>query len=151
MGTLVVAFVGCLLSAFVPIPPAEPLLVGLGLRVDQPFLLAGLALAGAAGQMCGKTVFYLLGCGALRLVRLRVLAAKRPRPERFAAKIWRWVEGHPRAHASVLLLSALTGVPPLTASSLMAGSLNMRWLIFFLCGLAGRWLRFCALLALLIG
>lgn len=139
------ALLGCLVSAFAPIPPAEPLLLGLSLRWDGPDLV--LAVLGAIGQMAGKMVFFLAGAGVVssRLTR----RSGRPRG-RWAARMERvqgWCERRWYGPVLVVGVSAVVGLPPFAVVCVLAGTLRMRWWVFLSLGLVGRSIRFAAVLA----
>ncbi|MCH7229574.1 hypothetical protein L0U85_01660 [Glycomyces sp. L485] len=58
-----------LVSAFLPVTPVEPYLIGLAATTGHGPV--GLGIAAALGQTAGKTVFFLGTRGALRSTRLR--------------------------------------------------------------------------------
>ena len=45
-----------------------------------------------------------------------------------------------------MFLSAASGFPPFAILAVLAGQLRMSLAVFFVLGLAGRWLRFAAVL-----
>lgn len=138
-------FLYCLLSAFVPVANAEVYLVGVAVTTDTPLVL--LALAAAAGQMLGKMAFYLLGRGVIDVSRLRRRAAATSRWSERMARVREWCGRHPWEPSAVTVVSAVVGLPPFAVVSVLAGSLRMRWWLFAVCGLAGRLVRFLAVLA----
>lgn len=136
----------CVLSALVPVFNTELYLVGLA--VAQPQLPWGwLALTAAVGQMIGKVVFYYAGRGALVLpARLR-REPDRQRAGRWTRQLRRFQETaqrRPRWMAGLLLASALTGLPPFAAVSVLAGMGRVRLVTFLVIGLIGRFARFVA-------
>ena len=137
-------FLYCLLSAFVPVVNAEIYLVGVAVASDAPASM--LALAAAAGQMLGKMVFYLLGRGVLDVSRLRRKSRTSGAWTARMARVQLWCGRHPWGPAAVTLVSATAGLPPFAVVSVLAGTLRMRWWLFAVCGFAGRFARFLAVL-----
>lgn len=137
-------FLFCLLSAVVPVANAEVYLVGVAVTTDHPAAL--LALAAAAGQMLGKMAFYLLGRGAIDVSRLRRHSRARGRWTARMVAAAEWCNLHPWGPSALTLVSAAVGLPPFAVVSVLAGSLRMRWWLFALCGLVGRYARFLAVL-----
>jgi membrane protein YqaA with SNARE-associated domain len=146
---MVLTFGYCVLSALVPAFNTEFYLVGLA--AEQPQLPLGwLALTAAIGQMTGKLVFYYVGRGVLVLpTRLR----REPdwQPGGRWARQWHWLQEmsqrRPMWMAGVLLASALTGLPPFVAVSVLAGVARVRLVTFLVTGLIGRFARFAAIIA----
>lgn len=128
------AFSGAVVSSLVPFVNAEILL--LGLAVSSPAAAPLLAVVMAAGQMAGKSVLF-LGGGRLT-------------PSRFDAQLTRWrLDGRTRrVRAPLIGISALTGLPPFYLVSVAAPALGVSFRTFLALGLAGRLLRFGALVAL---
>jgi membrane protein YqaA with SNARE-associated domain len=146
VGRVVVAatYLWCLLSALVPVVNAEVYLLGVSVASSAPPWL--LALAAAAGQVTGKIVFYLVGLGVLdlRRVRRRGTAAGRWTERLTAAQ--RWADRHRWGPAGLCGVSAVTGLPPFAVVSLLAGTLRVRWWLFVLTAMAGRYVRFLLVL-----
>lgn len=160
---LAVAFV----SALVPVVNLEIYLGGVVL-LGQPrsaWELVAMAGIAAAGQLAGKAFFYLGGRGVLTATRWHRVAptgvpdgsgsARRTRvaarKTRIAARLSRWeerVRKRPRLSAVLVGTSACLGVPPFALVSVVAGTLRVGLPVFLLAGLAGRWARFAAVLAL---
>lgn len=148
---LAVAFV----SALVPVVNLEVYLGGIALlgASQSWWEVAGLAGVAAVGQLAGKTLFYLAGRGVLTLPR-RLRAAgstERSRQRRIAARMARWqglVERRRWLSGALVGTSASVGLPPFALVSVAAGSLRVPLPVFVLAGLAGRWARFAAVLAL---
>jgi membrane protein YqaA with SNARE-associated domain len=104
-----------------------------------------LSLVAAAGQMLGKVVWYYLGASALSWGWVR----KRVEQPKNAARLELWrsrTHERPVVAGSLVLLSAFSGVPPFAVLSVLAGQLRMSLTLFLALGLAGRWLRFAAVL-----
>jgi membrane protein YqaA with SNARE-associated domain len=133
----------------VPVFNTELYLVGLA--TARPQLHWGwLGLTAAVGHMIGKLVFYYAGQGAL------VLPARlRREPDRQRAGRWRpqlhrfqeTLQRRPMWMVGALLVSALTGLPPFGAMSLLAGLVRVRLGTFLVIGLVGRFVRFAAVAA----
>ncbi len=140
LGVLGVAFA----SALVPLINIEAYL---GVRgsvsaVDNVWLLG---FAAGLGQMVGKVVWYYLGASSLhwRWVRKRI---ETPKAE---ARLEKWrtrTHERPVLTGALVFLSAASGFPPFAIVAVLAGQLRMSLTMFFVLGLAGRWLRFTAVL-----
>lgn len=137
---LAIAFV----SALVPVVNIEAYL---GLRaavaeVDDVWLLG---LVASAGQMVGKIIWYYIGASSLEWAWVRRRVDKPKAQQRLAT--WRARTGErPMVAGALVFGSALTGFPPFAIVSVLAGQLQMRLPLFVVLGLAGRWLRFAAVL-----
>ena len=131
-------------SALVPLINIEAYL---GVRgsvsaVDNVWLLG---FAAGLGQMVGKVVWYYLGASSLhwRWVRKRI---ETPKAE---ARLEKWrtrTHERPVLTGALVFLSAASGFPPFAIVAVLAGQLRMSLTMFFVLGLAGRWLRFTAVL-----
>ena len=65
------------------------------------------------------------------------------------ARLEKWrVRTHERpvVTGGLVFLSAFSGFPPFAIVAVLAGQLRMQLALFFTLGLAGRWLRFAAVL-----
>jgi uncharacterized membrane protein YdjX (TVP38/TMEM64 family) len=158
-----------LLSAFFPITPVEPYLVGLAAATG--YGPVGLGIAAAVGQTIGKTVIFLGARGLLRSERVRRLAAiaaghgerdgevtEPDPPAGFRGRL-RGLAGPTRAAAArltallerpaltvpILFLSATTGLPPLLATSVCVAGTRVSVPLFAGVCLLGRSVRFIAL------
>lgn len=159
-----------LLSAFLPVTPVEPYLIGVAAATG--YGAVGLGVAAAVGQTAGKTVIFLGARGALRSAKLRewVERVEKRRAERKARRIVggradgpvrRWFRGlgrpvgaagrrltellaRPALTLPILFLSSLTGLPPLFATSVYIASTRIRTTLFVLVCFAGRAGRFIA-------
>lgn len=140
----VTTFGFCLLSAFFPPANAEGYLLIAAARTDTPLVL--LALAAATGQVLGKMAFYLVGYGVVKTPWLQRRAAKRGRFVRWMERLSVWCADHPWGAVGVVALSAGVGMPPIAATSVLAGSLRMPWWLFGLTAWAGRFARFLLVL-----
>lgn len=105
-----------------------------------------LAPAAALGQMAGKLVWYQVGASSLnwRWVRRKI-----EKPRAMARlELWRArTHERPVLAGALVLVSAVLGLPPFAVLAVVAGQLRMSLPIFLVLGLAGRWLRFAAVLA----
>ena len=144
------AFAVAALSAFVPVTPVEPYLVALAAG-GQPTVAVG--IAAAAGQTAGKLVIFLATRATLRSGTVRGWAARWgarfSRRSRSPAKPGRLrrltaLLDRPSLVVPTVLLSAVTGVPPLLAVSVHAARTRVSAPVFALCCLAGRAIRFVA-------
>jgi len=133
-GIFFVALSGALVSSLVPLVNAELLLLGLALATPAAAPL--LVVVMAAGQMVGKSALFLTG-GRLTRSALEGRLAR-----------WRLDGRTGRAGAPLIGLSAFAGLPPFYLVSVAAPALGVRFRTFLVVGLAGRVLRFGALVAL---
>ena len=111
----------------------------------EAYLIAVAALAHAlpvpmvgtvtAGQMAAKLILYLTGAGALNLKFVR-----REKMAKAAAAF----EKHRTHSMGVVGISALFGLPPFYAVSLLAGALRLPLVQFMIVGTVGRVIRFGA-------
>jgi membrane protein YqaA with SNARE-associated domain len=176
-----------LVSAFFPVTPVEPYLVGLAAATNYSPIALG--LAAALGQTIGKTTLFLGVRGALHSDRLRgwVDAAERRRERRRASRCGQFGEGEtgatesgapagtrtatkvrerlraplapvvavarkllalldkPALAAPILLLSAVTGMPPLMATSICAAGTKINLPVFVTRCFVVRSIRFIAI------
>ncbi|GAA1664768.1 hypothetical protein GCM10009830_07890 [Glycomyces endophyticus] len=159
-------FATALLSAFVPVTPIEPYLIGLAAVTG--YGPVGLGLTAAVGQTIGKTVIFLGARGVFRSERVkrwlgavaehrqRRRAAGEPRPasplrqrigrlgtplRAAAAKLTALLE-RPALTLPILLLSAFLGLPPLLATSIYIAGTPMRTPVFAAVCFVGRAARF---------
>lgn len=128
------ALSGALVSSLVPFVNAELLLIGLSLAAPAAAPL--LVVVMAAGQMVGKSALFLTG-GRLTRSALEGRLAR-----------WRLLGRSGRAGAPLIGTSALLGLPPFYLVSVAVPALGVRFRTFLVVGLAGRLLRFGALVAL---
>jgi membrane protein YqaA with SNARE-associated domain len=146
-----VSFALAFAFAVVPVGNIELFLVGLvTYRPDLPWLALGAVVS--TGQVCGKLVHYYIARDAARLlglVRRYVAAAPSHRPaghrSRFTSAMTHTVErarAHPRWWLTTFATSALFGLPPFAAMTIVAGIVRMRITVFMTIGLAGRFIRY---------
>ena len=143
IAVLAAAAVG-LLSAFLPFTPVEPYLIAAVATTGAAPVALG--LAAAAGQTAGKVLIFLGARGAIRSPWLqRRLSRRTPKSRgRLGTLLARLVAmlDRPRQATGVLLVSAVTGFPPLLAVSVYLGRTAMRPLTFAVTCLLGRAIRF---------
>ncbi|MEP7088633.1 MAG: VTT domain-containing protein [Nocardioidaceae bacterium] len=132
------------LSALVPLVNIEVILAARGATADAGGLWT-LAFAAALGQMGGKVVWYYLGANALSWGWVR----KKVETPKALARLEKWrtrTQRRPVVTSVLVLASAASGFPPFAIVAVLAGQLRMRLVLFFVLGLAGRWVRFAAVL-----
>ena len=135
-------------SALVPLLNAEAYAV-VAAGPATPWVGLGLAAALAVGQTAGKLVLFEAGrrgSGHL-LGRLRGRLTERRRRARRpggASRVSAWLTGRISGAATVLS-AAVTGLPPLAVVSVAAGAAGQRRTTFACWCLAGRVVRFAAL------
>jgi membrane protein YqaA with SNARE-associated domain len=131
-------------SALVPLVNIEAYL---GVRgsvggIDNVWVLG---LAAGFGQMVGKVVWYYLGASSLHWGWVR----RRMETPKAQARLETWrlrTHERPVLAGALVFGSAFSGFPPFAILSVLAGQLRMQLALFFGLGLAGRWLRFTAVL-----
>jgi membrane protein YqaA with SNARE-associated domain len=138
-------FVLAVVSAFVPLVSIELALIGAAATGTSGRLLVAQVLVAAAGQMVGKSCFFLGG----RTAFVRLGSRKKPRRSRSVQWLERLVAraaGQRTAAAVTVLVSAVTGLPPFALVSALAGAWQLRLPSLFVLGLAGRSARFAGIL-----
>ncbi|MDT7788927.1 MAG: hypothetical protein QOF58_7346 [Pseudonocardiales bacterium] len=102
-----------------------------------------LAFIGSFGQNIGKLVWYYVCLGALDVPWLK-RRMDTPRRQASYAK-WRdFIQGRPFMSGLLTFVSAAVGFPPFFAMAMVAGTLRMNVVVFFVAGLLGRTLFFWA-------
>jgi membrane protein YqaA with SNARE-associated domain len=135
-----------LASAMVPLVNAEAFAVVAGARGGH----AGVTVLGLAlGQTGGKLLLFesarrATGGLAGRVARRSRSGRDTARTARWAARIRRWLSRR-RTGLPTVLVSAITGIPPLAAVSLAAGTAGLRRREFAAMCLLGRLIRFTIL------
>jgi membrane protein YqaA with SNARE-associated domain len=137
---LVLAFT----SALVPVVNIEAYLA-VRSAVTEVDAVWALALVAAAGQMVGKLIWYQIGASSLGWGWVR---RKIEKPKVAASlELWRTrTHQRPVLTGSLVLVSAVVGLPPFAILSVVAGQLRMSLTLFICLGLVGRWLRFVGLM-----
>jgi membrane protein YqaA with SNARE-associated domain len=127
-----------IISAVLPFTPVEPYLVAVtAAGHGQPIALG---LAAAVGQTAGKLTLFLASRGAVRVAWLR----RKLDSVRRAGRHRRPPPDRPWPSAALLAVSAVTGLPPLLASTVYFGTTRMRPAVFTAVCLVGRAIRFIA-------
>lgn len=137
-------FAVCLVSALFPVVNAEAFL-GASAAVGTGPAVWPIAAVAAAGQTCGKVVFFQLGKGSLRWRWVR----RKTESTRWQARLQVWqrrARDNPWATTGVVGGSAVLGLPPLAVTSVIAGQLRASLLWFTVAVFTGRTLRFAAVL-----
>jgi membrane protein YqaA with SNARE-associated domain len=140
-GVFALAFV----SAFVPLVSIELALVAAVATGTSGRMLVAQVLLASAGQMAGKSCFFLGGRNAFA----RWTKRKKPRRSGGSQRLGRLVAraARQRAAAAVtVFVSAVTGLPPFAIVSALAGAWRLRLSSFLVLGLAGRSARFAGVL-----
>jgi membrane protein YqaA with SNARE-associated domain len=140
LGVLGVAFA----SALVPLVNIEAYL-GVRGSVGGIGNVWVLGLAAGFGQMVGKVVWYYLGASSLHWGWVR----RRMETPKAQARLETWrtrTHERPVVAGALVFVSAFSGFPPFAILAVLAGQLRMQLALFFGLGLAGRWLRFTAVL-----
>lgn len=135
--TVLVTFAVCVASAIIPVVNAELYLIAAS-ALATPGVAWMLVIAGALGQMVGKSLMYYAGVGALQLPSERL--------QRMVAQVRERYQGTGATGSTlgtgVILLSATVGLPPFYVVSIACGLLRIPFLQFFVLGLLGRLVRF---------
>jgi membrane protein YqaA with SNARE-associated domain len=147
IGLVTTAFGVSLASALFPLISVEVFVIGVALKGSTlPWWL--LAVVIAVGQMGGKLLHYYSAQGVIRLPKF--LRPKQNRTGRAAALLDRFrmsCHHRPLWTNGVLLLSAMTSLPPFLATSVVAGWARIPLRTFLIAGFIGRFARFSALAA----
>jgi membrane protein YqaA with SNARE-associated domain len=147
-------------SAFLPLLPVEPYVVGAA-AINRETALP-VALAAGIGQTIGKTLIFLAARGSLRSKRLhdwveRRRAAQQAKqeasqdPPRRFDRLVRWLKAptallkRESVAVPVILLSAVVGIPPLLLTTFYVAAANTRLAVFVGSCLVGRCARFMVL------
>lgn len=138
MTVLAAALVG-LVSAFVPVTPAEPYLIAAAASGHGHPVVLG--IAAALGQTTGKLGIFLVSRGAVRSAWLQRKIADR-RVGRHRRRLT--LPDRPWPSAAILGASATFGFPPLLAMTVLLGGTRMRPSVFTAICLTGRAARFVA-------
>ncbi|QFU92337.1 hypothetical protein [Amycolatopsis sp. YIM 10] len=148
-------------SAIVPLISVEVFVIGLASTEPGVHWLA-IGAAVAIGQVAGKLIYYLAAKGSIklpkflhdRLHRERPMTPRRARWELRTKRVRAWLEGlrerchrHPAWMTGTYGVSAVVGLPPFMATTVLAGLVRMPMSLFLGAGLAGRFARFSLLAA----
>ncbi|RLV49665.1 hypothetical protein D9V37_07030 [Nocardioides mangrovicus] len=143
MKLLLVTLVYAALSSVVPVFNMEAYIVVAYAKSDHAAL--EMALVGSLGQNLGKLAWYYVCRQSLDLpwFQRRLQTPKRQ------AQLARWgaiAQENQLMTGLLTFISALVGVPPFFAMAMIAGSLRINVLVFFVTGFLGRTLFFWAIL-----
>ena len=125
-------------SALLPLLNLEIYLGALPSAHSQAFALA---VAAGAGQTLGKVVWYYAGVHSMKIPWL----ARKMEAEKWRESYQRWhdrIVGRPFLAGTIVFASAISGFPPLAVVAVLAGSLEMPFLLFVGTTLLGRIGRF---------
>jgi membrane protein YqaA with SNARE-associated domain len=129
-------------SAVIPIFNMEAYISVLYASTQKDSALV-VAFIGSFGQNIGKLVWYYVCLGAVDVPWLR----RRMETPKRQASFDRWrdfVQGRPVMSGLLTFVSAAAGFPPFFAMAMVAGTLRMNVVVFFVSGLLGRTLFFWA-------
>jgi membrane protein YqaA with SNARE-associated domain len=129
-------------SAIIPIFNMEAYISVVYASTDN-YPALGLAFVGSLGQNIGKLAWYFAARGALDIPWLK---RQMSTPKR-QAQYDRWsefIQGRPLMSGLLTFVSAAIGFPPFFAMAMVAGTLRMNVVVFFVSGLLGRTLFFWA-------
>jgi membrane protein YqaA with SNARE-associated domain len=143
-------------SAVVPLISIEVFVIALITREPGlPCLALGAVVALA--QIAGKLLFYLAARGSLRLPSFmhrkpRPLTERRLRWQQRTKRARAWLDRltekchrHPHWMTCTYGVSAVVGLPPFMATTVLAGLAKMPMVTFLTAGFVGRWIRFTLL------
>ena len=143
MKLLLLTFGFGVISAIIPIFNMEAYISVVYASTDHrvPLLIA---FIGSLGQNIGKLVWYYVSRGALRHP-LAQAAAGHPQAAGAASSGGAATsQGRPVMSGLLTFVSAAIGFPPFFAMAMVAGTLRMNVVVFFVAGLLGRTLFFWA-------
>lgn len=166
MALLCACFGIALGSALFPAVSIELVVIGAASQAVavSPFAIGA---AAATGQLLGKLVYFLAARGDLRLPRWLPAPQRGPAPQRrqlprrpaarwhrlrrWIVVRWRWLRLHCHRHpwwvASATAASSVAGIPPIMATTVLAGLAGLPVAGFVLACLPGRFARFTLLAA----
>jgi len=127
-------------SGVLPASPVEPMIVGMAALMPRWMLLPTAALV-TLSAMIAKLLVYAGGTQAQRMIPPRI----RSRVDALAAQLR--ARG-PNVRRSVIVISALTGVPSFYVVTVLCGTLRMPVREWFIAGTVGRAIRITALVFL---
>ncbi len=147
-------------SALVPFVNVELFVVGFAMqRPDISWAL--LAAVVAVGHVTGKLVYFYAARGSIHLPAFlrrkrqpKVMTDRRLRWQLRTKRVRAWIawtrekcEAHPRWMFGTYSLSAVAGLPPFMAMTVLAGLVRMKVAAFLSAGIIGRFIRFSLLAA----
>ncbi|ROR91637.1 hypothetical protein [Nocardioides aurantiacus] len=142
MKLLLLTFGFGIISSSIPVFNMEAYIsVAYATNDDRNALL--LAAVASLGQNIGKLAWYYGSRSAIGVPFMR----KRMQSPKRQAQLARWqrtVEGRPVVSGALNFVSAAAGFPPFFVMAVLAGTLRMNVVVFFVTGLVGRTLFFWA-------
>lgn len=147
-------------TAIVPFVSVELFVIGFALqRPDISWAL--IAAVVAVGHVGGKLFYYYAARGAFHLPRVlrrrprpKVMTDRRLRRQLRTKRVRAWIawlrekcEAHPRWMFGTYSLSAVGGLPPFMAMTVLAGLVRMKVAAFLSAGIIGRFIRFSLIAA----
>jgi membrane protein YqaA with SNARE-associated domain len=133
-------------SAIIPFISIEMWVVGVGARwPGVSCFVVGLVVATA--QVLGKLLYFYAARGDLKPSKLARWFGPGTRMHRWGDWIHVKCRAHPNWMAGTHAVSALVGVPPFMATSVLAGLAGMSTAMFVVTGMVGRFARFSFLAA----
>lgn len=132
-------------SALIPVLNVEAYLAVVAARAEDLGVWE-LALVAGLGQSIGKIIWYYAGLHSLKLPWMR----RKMETPKWAAAYTKWygrIHGRPVTAGAITFVSSVSGFPPLAVIAVLAGTLRMSFPVFLVTVLAGRTLRFWAVLA----
>lgn len=130
-------------SALVPVANVEVFVSMASTEVTHAEILLVSALA-AVGVTVGKLIWYAAGTRGTQSAWMQRRLASEKTGRRYA-RLLAATQGRPSRAAGMVLLAAVTGLPPLILMSLVAGSVRLRLSTFAAACVTGRFLRFAAI------
>jgi len=138
-GIFLATFLFSLAGGIIPVLNVEAYLLSISALMPGSTMVP-VVVAASAGQMAAKSLLYLSGRGLLRLP----LRTAREGVERLAARLANYQGGS----NTLVLVSAVIGIPPFYGVSVAAGALRLRFVAFFVVGSLGRAARFAVVFLL---
>lgn len=152
----VAAFAFGLGSGLLPVVlNAEAYVVGMGALVSRPSILALAIVSLSLGTVAGKAIAFELvrrGSG-----RIKQTVERRPPRTWVTTAVREWgdrmikLQSHPYLGSATVLVSALTGVPPLAIVTVTAGASRQPLWLFLVMVFIGRTAQFLAIAFLIHG
>jgi membrane protein YqaA with SNARE-associated domain len=142
---LIGTFLFSVASALIPVLNVEAYLAVVAAKAAE-FSDWELALVAGLGQTAGKVVWYYVGLNSLKLRWIQ----RKMATQKWADSYERWhrrIHGRPVVAGLITFTSSVTGFPPLAVIAVLAGTLRMSFPVFLATVLAGRTIRFWAVLA----
>ena|SRR3990167_2218039 len=124
-------------TGFLPIIGIEVYLAYVALKIKLFMMLIIIAFIASISQMFSKTIIYSMGANSMRFL-----------PRKYQQKLGTWhekINKGEKSQCAVIILSALTGLPPFYLINIICGTLRTSFNNFFWFGLAGTFVRFSAI------